>query len=63
MINNRVIQSDHLSFASSPAHYNGNSPLRQNYVKVNRNTQSFMKEPHHRNYQANSEIKPLDSIL
>jgi hypothetical protein len=63
MINNRVRQSDQHSVVSSPAHYKGNPTMRQNYVKVNRNTQSFMKEVHHQNYQVSSEIKPLDSIL
>lgn len=63
MINNRIRQSDNHSAASSPAQYKGSTALRQNYVKVNRNTQSFMKDVHHHTYQAHSEIKPLDSIM
>ncbi len=62
MINNKVRQSDHPSVVSSPVHYKGNSPSRQNYVKLNRNTQSYMKEIHRQNHQVNSDIKPLDSI-
>jgi hypothetical protein len=39
------------------------SPLRQNYVEVERQTQSYIKKSHEM-YKIKSEVsKPLDSIL